>query len=154
MSVAQYRELLATGRLGGTTIAGARPRNSPEEDLHRACFEWIELMTPQNPVLHWLVHVPNGGKRPRGEAGKLKAMGAKPGVPDFMLPRLWRGWTGLAVELKSDTGRVTAAQQEWLDALGEDGYLCAVCRTLLDFELVVKRFLSGRPAGASHNPGN
>lgn len=57
-----------------------------EDDLQVSCFEWIHLMLPQYPVLEWIIHVPNGGKRPRGVAGKLKAMGVKKGVLDILLP--------------------------------------------------------------------
>lgn len=148
MSAGQYLALVNRGMLAakdkGAKEAGKTRRASPEEDLQRACFRWADLMRLQHPILRWLTHVPNGGKRPRGEAGKLKGMGAKPGIPDFMLPRRWRGWQGLAVELKSKDGRLSEAQKEWLEALEEDGYLCAVCRTLREFEVVVRKFLAGR----------
>ena len=48
---AQYLALLASGQLGGRPATCAKPRNSPEEDLHRICFEWIELMQPKYPIL-------------------------------------------------------------------------------------------------------
>lgn len=124
--------------------SGLRPKKrrlSPEEDLHRVCFGWIGLMQQQYPILKWMMHVPNGGKRPRGEAGKLKAMGAKPGVPDLLLPRKYGVWLGLAVELKSAVGRLSVDQEDWLDAFEEDGYLTAVCRTFEDFQSVVFRYL-------------
>jgi len=91
--------------------------------------------------LAWMIHVPNGGKRPRGEAGKLKAMGAKPGFPDLFLPKVCSGWTGLAIELKSPTGRLSAAQGGWLTELKGEGYLCAVCRTFGEFEATVNKYL-------------
>lgn len=144
LSVKDYRALLAAG-----TPAKVARRKNPEEDLHRACFAWVGLVTPRHPLLRWMVHVPNGGKRPRGEAGKLKAMGAKPGVPDLMLPRRCGDWAGVAIELKSPTGRVSDDQQEWLSALDEEGYLTAVCRTLDEFQSVVGIFLSGRATAAS-----
>lgn len=145
MPAAQYLALLASGQLGKRPAASAKPRQSPEEDLHRACFEWVELMQPQHPILRWLFHSPGGGKRPRGEAGKLKGMGTKPGVPDFLLPRSHRSWTGLAVELKSETGRLSPDQKEWLDAFNQDGYVTAVCRTFDEFRAVVMHFLQGDP---------
>lgn len=142
---AQYLALLASGQLGGRSASCAKPRSSPEEDMHRICFEWVELLQPQYPILRWLFHCPSGGKRPRGEAGKLKGMGTKPGVPDFLLPRQYRKWAGLAVELKSDTGRLSTPQKEWLDAFKQDGYVTAVCRTLDEFRVVVMHYLQGDP---------
>lgn len=140
LSVVEYRLLLA----GGITVKPKR-RQTPEEDLHRACFAWIGLLTPRHPILRWMVHYPAGGKRPKGEAGKLKALGTKPGVPDLMIPRPHRGRTGLAVELKSPTGSVSGDQKGWLSALEDDGYLTAVYRSLEEFQAVVMRFLEGKP---------
>lgn len=134
-----YRKLLAEG-----ANPRVRRRAHPEEDLQRACFDWLGLIAPKNPILRWAFHYPAGGKRPKGEAGKLKAMGTKPGVPDVMLPRPWLGWQGLAIELKSATGTVSDDQWDWLHALEADGYLTAVCRTLEEFQAVVMRFLVGR----------
>lgn len=134
----EYRGLVASG-----IAAKPKRRQSPEEDLHRICFEWVTLLSSRYPILRWMAHYPAGGKRPRGEAGKLRALGTKPGVPDLMVFRPYRGWTGLAVELKSATGTVSDNQQEWLSALKEDGYLTAVCRSLDEFQAVVMKFLEG-----------
>lgn len=60
-----------------------------------SCVEWIDLMLPLYPVLEWIIHVPNGGKLPRGLAGKLKAMGVKKGVPDILLPLPYKGGQAL-----------------------------------------------------------
>jgi hypothetical protein len=90
-----------------------------------------------------MVHYPAGGKRPKGEAGKLKAMGTKPGVPDLILPRSCGQWRGFAVELKSPTGRVSPDQQEWLNSLAEEGYTTSVCRTLSEFQLTLNQYLEG-----------
>lgn len=136
ISVAEYRALIAAG---GQTRA--KRRASPEEDLQRDCIKLVEALSYHHPILRWLVHVPNGGKRPRGEAGKLRALGTKPGVPDLLLPRRFGQWQGLVVELKAPKGRVTVEQQDWLDAFSDDGYLVAVCRTLPDFEATLYRFL-------------
>jgi hypothetical protein len=140
MSVSDYRALLASG----TTVKVKR-RKTPEEDLHRAAFEWVGLMSGRQRILRWMFHTPNGGKRPKSESGKLKAMGQRPGVPDLMLPRRRGVYAGLAVELKSATGRLSPYQREWLAALDEEGYLTAVCRDLDAFQAVVLRFLGGKP---------
>lgn len=115
-------------------------RASPEEDLQRVCFEWASIKQRQYAILKWLIHVPNGGKRPKGEAGKLKALGVKPGVPDILLPRPspQGRWKGLAIELKSSTGRVSPDQREWLDIHVEDGWCVGVARTLDEFVVLVE----------------
>lgn len=139
MSTSQYRAMLATGQVPKVKIK----RASPEEDLQRDCMEWIRRSTGRYPILRWMVHVPNGGKRPKGEAGKLKAMGTKPGYPDLTLPRRYTRWPGLAVELKSSTGQVSTDQKDWLGAFVADGWLVAVCRSLDEFIAVLQVFLEG-----------
>lgn len=146
MSAADYRALLPTlPRAVPSKSPKGKRRIRPEEELHRACFEWVLLAEPMHPVLKWLTHIPNGGKRSKGEGGKLKAMGVRKGLVDFMLPRKHLGWQGLAVELKSPDGRLTPEQRGWLEALASDGYLTAEVRTLEEFQAVVKRYLRGNP---------
>ncbi|MFC6281140.1 MULTISPECIES: VRR-NUC domain-containing protein [Polaromonas] len=154
MSAASYLDLVAKGAItqSGTsasdkTSKGAT-RASPEEDLHRSCFEWVELLTPRHPILKYLVHVPNGGARSKGEAGKLKAMGTRPGIPDFVLPRARGCWRGMAIELKSDTGRLSDDQKFWLQGLEAEDYLVSVCRSLDDFQTLVLAFLNGQATPA------
>ena len=139
MSTSQYRAMLATGQIPKVKIK----RATPEEDLHRDCMEFVLRTTARNPILRWMVHVPNGGKRPKGEAGKLKAMGTKPGYPDLTLPRRHTRWMGLAIELKSPIGTVSPDQKEWLGAFVADGWLVAVCRSLDEFIAVLHVFLEG-----------
>ena len=127
---------------------------SDEESLHRACVELLAWLTGRHPILQWMLHVPNGGKRPKGEAGRLKAIGVKPGVPDLLLPIPNGDWSGLAVELKSLAGRLSPAQAAWLDRLAQSGYLVAVCRSFEEFRAVVDRFLLGRkPSDATDHAG-
>ncbi len=142
ISVAEYKRLIA----GGAGAGAPKKRASPEEDLQRACIQWVELRQRRYPILQWVVHVPNGGKRPKGEAGKLKAMGTKPGFPDILLPRKNLDWQGLVIELKSPIGRLSSEQEDWLQAFEEDGYLTGVARTLEQFEALVMAFLAGRKA--------
>lgn len=143
ISLEAYRALLAAG----TSAGGRAPRvkrQSPEEDLQRTCFEWISLRMARYPILRFALHVPNGGKRPKGEAGKMKAMGVKKGFPDIITPLAFGKWRGFAAELKSSTGRVSAEQEEWLGALAESGWLTGVCRSLGEFELLVGKYLKSR----------
>jgi hypothetical protein len=118
------------------------PMKVSEDDLQISCFQWIELMRPAHPILEWIIHVPNGGKRPRGAAGKLKAMGVKPGVLDVLLPLPFNGWSGLAIEMKVGANKTTEQQDDWLRVFEASGYYTAVCYTLEDFMSHVGRFLA------------
>lgn len=112
-----------------------------EEVLHRACAQWLSLAKARYPTLAWMTHIPNGGKRPKGEAGKLKAMGVVPGMPDFILPVRSGPWIGLAVELKSATGKLRPSQSAWLEMLASQGWKTHVVREFEDFADVVVDYL-------------
>jgi hypothetical protein len=142
ISVQEYRELLTTkeGRLAGSAKSKS-PRRNDEDALQRAAFSWVRAQEAQYPMLRFLFHPGSGGKRSPGEAGKLKAYGLRPGVPDFLLPMASPGgsWAGLAIELKSAKGVVSVDQVAWLKAFGEKGYLSCVCRDMDSFSDAVLR---------------
>lgn len=74
----------------------------------------------------------------------MKALGVKKGVIDLMLPRPspLRRWQGLAIELKSTTGKLSPDQEAWLAAHQEDGWLTGVARTLENFITLVEAYAS------------
>lgn len=102
---------------------------APTEDEEQiALFQWADWLSGRYPELKLLLHIPNGGKRGKAEAGRFKAMGVKPGVPDILLP-ISRGKShGLWIELKRvHKGRISSSQREWLHALRLQGYAAYVC---------------------------
>lgn len=156
MSVQAYREMLASGAIAARRSPGKKPAKRvkvgagagslTEEALHRQCFSLIEAMTPKHPILKFMAHVPNGGARSAGEGGKLKAMGVRKGIPDFILPKHRGRWSGLAIEIKSKDGKLSPDQCEWMQSFFEEGYLTSVCRTVDDFERLVLAYLDGQSA--------
>lgn len=107
-------------------IVTTDPRNPPEEHVQRTVAQWLDL----HGVL-WC-HVPNEGRHKPQYRAKMAALGLKPGVPDiliFDLPPEVPDARGVAIELKrAKGGRVSKAQQEWLEELGGRGWVCAVCK--------------------------
>lgn len=96
------------------------------------------------PELDHMYHTPNGGKRNRIEAAKLKRQGVKPGVPDIFLPAPRYGYHGLYVELKRQTeGAVSKDQAEWLEYLAHEGYVAAVCHGWYEAATLIMRYLRG-----------
>jgi len=110
--------------------AAAQARETPSEDEEQIMlFAWAAWRMRTMPELNWLYHIPNGGSRNRAEAGKLRAMGVRQGVPDVALDVARGEWHGLRIELKRrDGGRLSAAQQIWLRQLTQHGYRAEVCR--------------------------
>ena len=98
-----------------------------EAEEQMAVVKWAELMSHKHPCLKWLYHTPNGGSRNIAEAANLKRMGVKAGVPDLCIPYPSKGYHGLYVEMKTDKGRLSAAQRDYIDFLTEQGYKAVVC---------------------------
>lgn len=111
--------------------------------MHRACHSWNLLHENRYTFLEWMFHCPNGGGRSAAEAGMLKAMGVKAGVPDFMLPFPAEHWKGLAVELKSKDGVLSGKQRLWLQKSYHDGWVVGVARTLDTYISLVDSYRCG-----------
>lgn len=98
----------------------------------------VRLHEKMHPELRWLFAVPNGGHRNKVAAGKLKAEGVKPGVPDYLLPvashlphaelRVDK-WRGLAIELKRTRGgRTSDEQADWIAHFDSECWRVAICK--------------------------
>ena len=110
-----------------------------ESDLQIACVRWFAMQYPQYRGL--LFAVPNGGSRNRIEAARMKAEGTVAGVGDLIL-LVPRGHFGaLCIELKTETGRLSPAQKEWLKRAEMAGNKCVVVRDIERFIEKVDEYL-------------
>lgn len=106
-----------------------------EEREQARLIRWSHRITVRAvmPDLAWLHHSPNGGKRDAFTGAQMTALGVKSGFPDLILPvkRTVEGhvFSGLAIEMKSEGGRVMVAQAAWIDHLTANGWFCCVCRS-------------------------
>jgi hypothetical protein len=91
-------------------------------------MRWVRGMEADHPELAFFAAVPNGGKRSRKTAVDLKAEGVRRGVPDYLWPELRGPYVGLAIELKTDTGRPTPEQRAWLAHLRSRGWRAEIAR--------------------------
>ena len=114
-----------------------------EDDEQAAVFEWAALMERQYPCLKLLYHVPNGGKRDKAEAAKLKRMGVKPGVCDIVLPAARGGYHGLYIELKVGTNKPTAEQKDFMRSLDIEGYFVALAYGGAEARKIIERYVKG-----------
>lgn len=105
-----------TGGLMVTTLC-RRPRGAgPSEDqIQRAVADYLRLRGVRG-LVWW--HTPNGELRRPGIGGRLKAYGARAGMPDVMLIHKGRSY---ALELKTEHGRISAAQRAVHEDLKEAG---------------------------------
>ena len=89
-----------------------------------------------------LFSVPNGARVGQREALKLKAEGMTAGVADLLLLVPRGGYHGLAIEMKTPSGRVRPEQTDWLIRHERRGYLVAVCRKVSDAVELLTRYLT------------
>src|SRR5690349_16352344 len=97
-------------------VTAARLRALPgasEEQLHRACVDLLQIYSARG----WLAfcHVPNGGLRSKGTAGRMHGLGQQAGVPDLLVWAI--GGRHFGIELKTERGRLSAAQAAWMDRM-------------------------------------
>ncbi len=98
-----------------------------EEQEQIYLMNWIESAKKAYPDIEMIFHIPNGGKRNKAEAARLKASGVKAGVPDLFLPVAKGRYHGLFIEMKVDDNTPTDKQKEWITRLRRNGYAAEVC---------------------------
>jgi len=86
-----------------------------------------------NPILRdFLLHVPNGGKRNKREAARMKRMGVRAGVHDYFLPVARGMYHGLWIELKPDVKgyypSVTEDQRKWRQKMRDQQYAAYIIK--------------------------
>lgn len=123
---------------------GQKQRRAPkrlEEQFTIQVAEFFSWALPKSVVYY---HVPNGGLRTKAAAGKLKAMGVKAGVHDFVI--LYDG-IHHELDLKVTGGSISPAQREHAERVrmagGRAGYakdtLEDVVRQLIEWNIPHKR---------------
>ncbi len=95
------------------------------------------------PELELLYAIPNGGKRDKKVAARMKAEGVNPGVPDMCLPVARGGYHSLWIELKTERGRLTAEQKWWLGILEAHGNKALMCRGAAATIKAIEEYLRG-----------
>ncbi len=99
-----------------------------ESDIQKTFMQWLQV---KHPDLYAVTYsTPNEGKRSWQLGKHMKAMGLKSGVPDLCIAFPTKYFHGLYIELKTEKGKPTANQCEWIEKLNSRGYLAVVCKGL------------------------
>lgn len=97
-----------------------------EDHEHIIVADWL------NAKGIMFIHTPNEGRRSWATGKKLKRMGMKKGVPDFLIfdaPKGWPSLSGVAIELKAlDGSKPSAEQLSFLSGLNLRGWRVHWCR--------------------------
>lgn len=106
-------------------------------------FRWAELESIRLPELKTMFAIPNGGKRNKITAWKMKLEGVRAGIPDAMLPIPRGEHHGLFIEMKREKGGTTPEiQKQWHKALREHGYRVEVCKGFESAKNVILDYLT------------
>lgn len=114
-----------------------------------ALFDFLARMEGRYPALKWAFHVPNGEKRDKATAAKLKEMGTKPGVPDVIFPwayydeRANIAYPGCVIELKHGRNSTTPDQDAWLEHFRRCGWFVAVFHDWMHAARLLLRWVGG-----------
>ncbi len=102
-------------------------------------------MTRQYPELRLLHAIPNGGPRDKATAGKLRAEGVLPGIPDLHLPVARGGSHSLYIEMKNPETRSqpSITQRDMHEALRAEGHDVRVAWTWQEAAEIIVAYLSG-----------
>lgn len=112
-----------------------------EDTEQMGVIAWCSWKRQQYPELALLHHCPNGGRRNKAEAVKLKQMGVVAGVPDLHLPVPKGIYNGLYIEMKHGEGRLEKEQRTFLKAAAGYGNYCVVCYGAEEAIGIIKDYL-------------
>lgn len=94
-----------------------------------------------------------GGRAGIIRGARLKAIGQSKGFPDYLLFPLTKNFDQripVAIEMKRRRGgAISAAQEWWIETLGEAGFHCAVCHGATEAIELVENLLSAGVIDAS-----
>jgi hypothetical protein len=113
--------------MSGVIEQEQRPRDlNAEARIQAAIVEWIRVAAPS--VLAFAV--PNGGLRSKAEAARMRWTGVLAGVPDLVV--IAPGGRAFFLEVKTDAGRLSAAQRAIHDHLIALGTPAAIIKSIDD----------------------
>ena len=127
-------------------------KNKDIESLYqRELLTWCRLAVdgllegyPVIPELARIFAIPNGGKRDKGTAIKMKAEGVRAGVLDLFLPVVRGGYAGLWIEMKSGIGSTSIEQDKEIPLLRKEGYRVVVCDSPSKAWYAIVEYLAGK----------
>lgn len=97
-----------------------------ETTIQQQVVKWFAWKYPEAYKTGALFAVPNEGKRTRATASRMRSEGMVSGVADLILLLPRGGFHGACFEMKSEKGKLTKGQSDWLNARILEEYFCDV----------------------------
>jgi len=101
-----------------------RKNGSPEHDIQVAIVGLLESIEP-TPLYSATV---GGVRLAIHTAKKMKEAGYSKGVPDMLIYEPRGMYAGLAIEVKTEKGRASDEQKEWIRNLNNRGWRAEICK--------------------------
>ena len=120
-----------------------------ESQIQRACVHWFRIVHRDIEPLFF--SVPNGGYRCATTARIMKAEGQRAGVADLILLVPRQGYCALCIEMKTRKGYQSEAQKVFQEKAEEYGAKYVVCRSLDEFQKVIRWYLGEESSETAHN---
>lgn len=121
-------------------------RNSEEHDNQVAVIKWCKVHEAEYPRLGMIFAVGNARKCTPRQGAWLKAEGVKSGVSDLYLSSPNEKHHGMYIEMKSQGGKLTESQIDWLCKADKYGYYTATCYSWITAVNAIVDYL-GMPGG-------
>ena len=119
-----------------------------EHQQQASVINWANAQIAEYPCLEFLFAIPNAGAgNQSGQAGKMKAEGVKPGVPDLCLPYPRGVWHGLYIEMKRELGTIAPAQLRWHEWLRQQDYYIATAYGEEIAKMILTQYIRLPPYG-------
>lgn len=114
-----------------------------EIELQTACMDYVRLMRNVDERFKLVWHPPNGGKKPSWQGVKSRREGMTKGVSDIIVqcPSHDGQFHGASLELKSQKGKLTKEQKEYLEVSSKYGNLAAVIRSTSEFVDLINSYM-------------
>lgn len=110
-----------------------------EHNIQARCVTWFRALFPNMKRI--FLSFPNAGKRTAQTANYLRAEGMTAGAPDLILLKASKGFSSLAIEMKTRVGKQSEEQKAWQKEFEENGGKYVVCRSLAEFQDVIMNYL-------------
>lgn len=110
-----------------------------ESQIQHDCLEWFRI---QYPMLERMMFaVPNGGRRDKRTAARMRYEGVVRGVADLILLVPKKGFASLCIEMKTPKGTQSEHQITWQREAETYRNKYVVCHSLQEFMNEVNAYL-------------
>lgn len=106
-----------------------------EDRIQQECSMWFKNTYKEHRNKFFMIH--NGGTKKKARAALDVSMGITKGVPDCQLVMGRRGYFGLFIEFKTETGKLSSVQSEVIAEFIKENYFVSVIKNIDDFKKLI-----------------